>query len=179
MQRVKGVITMKKIIASLAAAGVLVAGAFVATSVTPAPADAQTVTDTETEAAVEDTRSGALDEVLADLVAAGTINQAQADAVNDAMQAKHDELKAEREARREERQADRELIQGFLEDDVISSDELAQLGEDHPFNDPDGRFADAAADGEITRDELQELRPGRRNRRGTGGSGEEAATDNA
>ena len=77
---------MKKIIASLAAAGVLVAGAFVATSVTPAPADAQTVTDTEIEAAVEDKRSGALDEVLADLVAAGTINQAQADAVNDAIQ---------------------------------------------------------------------------------------------
>ena len=179
MQRVKGVITMKRIIVSLAAAGVLVAGAFVASSVTSAPADAQTVTETETEAPVADERGAVLDEVMSELVDAGTINQSQADAVKDAIQARSEERRAEREARREEHQANRDLIQGFMDDDVISSDELAQLGDDHPFNDPDGRFADAAADGEITKDELQELRPERRHRRGAPGSGEEAATDNA
>ena len=170
---------MKKIMVSLAAAGVLVAGAFVASSVTSTPADAQTATETQTEAPAVGHREAALDEVLAELVTNGTINQSQSDAVKGALEAKGEEMRAEREARRDEREADRELIQGFLEDDVISSDELAQLGDDHPFNDPDGPFADAAADGEITRAELQELRPNRGNHRGFGGAQEEASADNA
>lgn len=170
---------MKRIIVSLAAAGVLVAGAFVASSVTSAPADAQTQTDTQAEAPATGHREEAFDEVLSGLVDAGTINQSQADAVKDALRAKGEELQAEREARREERQADRELIKGFLDDDVISSDELAQLGDDHPFNDPDGRFADAAADGEISEAELQELRPERGHRRGLGGPEGEVSSDNA
>lgn len=169
---------MRKIIVSLAAAGVLVAGAFVASSVTSTPADAQVVTDEDTTSAVTDKRAEVVDEVLSGLVTDGTINQTQADTIADAFADKHEELRAEREARREERQANRELISGFLEDDVISSDELAQLDDDHPFNDPDGRFADAAADGEITREELQELRPERGHRRGAGAAqGEDAAND--
>ena len=170
---------MKRIIVSLAAAGVLVAGAFVASSVTSGPADAQTATESQAEEPAIGQREEALDEVLSGLVANGTINQSQADAVKDALQAKGEELRAEREARREERRADRELIRGFLDDDVISADELAQLGDDHPFNDPDGRFADAAADGEITKAELQELRPQRGDRRGFGGPQEEASSDTA
>lgn len=148
---------MRRIIASLAAAGVLVAGAFVASSVTSNPADAQT-TDTQTEAPIAMAREEALDEVLGGLVGDGTLTQKQSDAVKDALLAKGEQLRAEREERREERQADRELIRGFLEDEVISSDELATLGGDHPFNDPDSPFADAAADGEITKNELEEIR---------------------
>lgn len=170
---------MKKIMVSLAAAGVLVAGAFVASSVTSAPADAQTVAETQAEVVAVGHREAALDEVLAELVTNGTIDQSQSDAVKEALESKREEMQAEREARREEREADRELIKGFLDDDVISSDELAQLGDDHPFNDPDGPFADAAADGEITKAELQELRPDRGHRRGVGGAQEEASADTA
>ena len=66
----------------------------------------------------------------------------------------------------------------MLEDGVIDSSELAELGDDHPFNDPDGRFADAAADGEITEDELKELR---REHRGhhLGLGADDASTDDA
>lgn len=161
---------MRTIIASLAAAGVLVAGAFFASSVVPAPADAQ-VADTETTSPRAEARQEILDEVLAGLVADGTITQAQADAVSTAITDKAAEL-------RSERQAMRELIKSFLEDDVITSDELAQLGDDHPFNDPDGPFAEAAEDGEITKEELRELRRERRGNRGGPGPAEEASTAN-
>lgn len=138
---------MKTILASLAAAGVLVAGAFVAATVTSDPASAQTTDQGDTNVVVvDDDRVGPLEEVLTGLVGDGTLTRAQADAVADAMLAKRGEVRAEREARREERQADRELIEGFLDDDVIDATELSQLGDDHPFNDPDGPFAEAAAD---------------------------------
>lgn len=146
---------MRKVIAAMGAAAVLVAGAFVASVITTDPADAQTTTTTNEE--VRPDVESDLDEVLGGLVADGTITQDQADAVKEALVAKHEERKAEREARRDERRADRELIRGFLDDGVIDADELAQLGDDHPFNDPDGPFADAAADGEITTAELREL----------------------
>lgn len=42
---------------------------------------------------------------------------------------------------------------------MITADELSQLPDDHPFNDPDGPFADALADGQLTRDELAEVHP--------------------
>jgi hypothetical protein len=103
-----------------------------------------------------------LDEVLGTLVAEGTITQGQAEAVKEALQAKGEELKAEREARRAERRADREQIREFLDDGVIDAGELAQLGDGHPFNDPDGPLADALDDGELTRDELREAHAGRR-----------------
>lgn len=93
-----------------------------------------------------------LEEVLADLVASGTIDQPQADAIVAAVQ-------EAAEARRTERRELRQLIAGFLEDDVISGDELEQLPDDHPFNDPDGRFSDALEDGEITREEIGEAFP--------------------
>lgn len=146
---------MKTILASIAAAGVLVAGAFVTTAITDSPAAAQVPDTTVTE---DGERVGPLDEVMAGLVADGTLTQAQADEVEARLRAAHEEHRAERLERREERRANRELIKGFLEDGVIDSDELAQLGDDHPFNDPDGPFAEAAADGEITLEELRELK---------------------
>ena len=65
---------------------------------------------------------------------------------------KPEELQAEKEELRE-------LIAGFLEDDVITADELAQLPEDHIFNDLDGPFAEALADGELTKEELASIKP--------------------
>ncbi len=85
---------MKKLIASIAAAGVLVAGAFAASSVTTSPAEAQTP-DTTTQQSDRPERGEIFDEVIAELVAEGTIDSAQADAIKEAFQAKRDELVAE------------------------------------------------------------------------------------
>ena len=165
---------MKTILASIAAAGVLVVGAFAAGVITDSPATAQTVGPTVAE---DGERVGPLEEVLDGLVADGTLSQAQADEVEARLRAAHEELKEERQERREERREerqerreerreDRAQIRDYLEDGVIDADELAELGDDHPFNDPDGPFADAVADGELTADELRsvvdELREERR-----------------
>ena len=173
---------MKRIIAAAAAAGVLVAGAFVASTVTTGTASAQTleVQTTSDEGSESPERGEHLEEVLGELVADGTLTQTQADAVQEALVEKHEELKAEREARKEERQAAREEVKAMLDDDVIDSSELAELGEDHPFNDPDGPFAEVAADGEITKDELQELRKEHRmDRRAKRTGSDEAEGDTA
>lgn len=167
---------MNRLVASVAAVAVLLAGAFAVTLVADGPASAQ-VAETETAATDRPDREAVLDEVLGGLVSDGTITQAQADAVKEALQAKAEEHRAEREARREERQAQREQIREFLDDDVIDAGELAQLGSDHPFNDPDGPLAEYLDDGELTREELREARPERRHRgfgRGFGGGSPDA-----
>ena len=152
---------MKTILASIAAAGVLVIGAFVAGVITDSPATAQTVDPTIAE---DGERVGPLEEVLEGLVADGTLSQAQADEVETRLRSAHEELKEERQERREdrrerreERREDRAQIRDYLEDGVIDADELAELGGDHPFNDPDGPFVDAVADGELTADELRSI----------------------
>ncbi len=144
----------RRILSALAAAGLLVGAAFTAAAVsTPAVAEAQDDTPAEANDVRVGHRHGAfLQEVLDDLVADGTISQEQADAIADALKAKAEELKAGKDELRE-------LIAGFLEDGVITSDELAQLPEDHIFNDPDGPFADALADGELTQDEIAAVAP--------------------
>ena len=92
---------------------------------------------------------GFLEEVLAELVSGGTITQAQSDAITDALQAKADEKMAEMEARRT-------LIEGFVEDGVITQDEINQLPEDDPLR---AAFNSIADDGQITLDQLRELGP--------------------
>ena len=146
---------MKTFLASIAAAGVLVAGAFVASAVTDAPASAQIPV---TDVASDEERVGPLQEILDELVADGTLTQAQADEVQTRLEDAYEDIRERRQDRRQDRRADRQQIGEFLEDDVIDSGELAELGDDHPFNDPDGPFADAAADGQITREELESLR---------------------
>lgn len=143
----------EKVLTATVAGGLLVgAGLATAAFSTPGVAEAQ-----EDSAEAENVRDhpghGALfEEVLADLVSDGTIDKSQADAITQALIAKAEAFRADRSELRE-------LIQGFLEDDVISVDELSQLPDDHPFNDPDGPYADAVADGELTRDEIAEVRP--------------------
>ena len=148
---------MKRLIASLAATGMLVAGAFVAVTITGAPADAQEAVGA---ADAEAWRGEAvLDEVLEGLVADGVITQPQSDEVREAFIDKREEIAADREARREEREELRDLIQGFLDDDVIDSDDLAQLPDDLPWFDDDSALAEALEDGELTKEELREALP--------------------
>lgn len=156
---------MRRIAMSIAAAGVLVAGAFVASTLTNGQATALTGDAQQTDFRFGDGAGAVLEDVLGDLVEAGTLTSDQAVAVKEAMLAKREEIRAEREALREAHEAIREQIRGFLEDDVIDADELSQLPEDHVLRDEDGPFADALEDGEITRAELQEVRIRRHFRR--------------
>jgi len=163
---------MKKIFVSIAAAGVLVAGAFAASTVVESPALAQTAVPTavesdEVEAAdrPDFAKPGEiLDEVLGDLVTNGTLDQSESDAVKAALEARHEEVRAEMEAWREENpgRAERGSNRGFgmgglLEDGVIDADELAELPDDHPLKDADGPAASYLADGQLTEDELKQM----------------------
>ncbi|REK12624.1 MAG: hypothetical protein DWQ40_10985 [Actinobacteria bacterium] len=147
----------EKVLAATVAGGLLVGAAFVAAAVTtPGVAAAQEDSTTDSTEATDvrpnHDHGAILEDVLSDLVEDGTIDQSQADAILDAVQAKAEELKA--------RAAElREQIAQFLEDGVITADELAELPEDHPFNNPDGIFAEALEDGELTLEEIQEARP--------------------
>lgn len=155
---------MKKLLVSLAAAGVLVAGAFVASTVTTTAADAQTTDTPTTEQSERPQRGAILDEVLGGLVSDGTINQSQADAVKEAIQAKRAELKEEFGDRGPRAQAHRRgVLRGLLADGVISAEEIAELPEDHPLRTGDSPLSELLEDdGQITREELQDFREARR-----------------
>lgn len=148
----------EKVLAAAVAGGLLVGAGFVTAAISsPAVAGAQEDSAPEDSTEGSDvrpfSRHGAiLDDVLTDLVEDGTIDQGQADAIVEALTAKAEELKATR-------QELRQLISDLLEDGALTADELAQLPEGHPFNDPDGRFADALEDGELTIEEIREARP--------------------
>jgi polyhydroxyalkanoate synthesis regulator phasin len=102
-------------------------------------------------------RVGMLEEVLADLVSQGVITQEQSDAIVDALGAKAEEYRADMEAQREQMQQHWELIQGFLEDGVITQEEINQLPADSALREA---FNSIAEDGQITVDQLRQLRPG-------------------
>lgn len=146
----------EKIVAAAVAGGLVIGAGFVFAAVAgPNVAMAQEDDGQDREESSDGAhhRDGAiLEEVLDDLVSSGTISQDQADAIKDALVEKAEEVKTER-------QELRDLISGFLEDGVITADELAQLPNDHPFNNEDGRFAEALEDGELTRQEIAEVRP--------------------
>lgn len=146
---------MKKVLAALAASGVLVAGGFTAAAVST-PTSAQAQDQDETATVDRPDKGAALDEVFAELVVDGVISQEQADAVRAALEAKRDELREQFGDRRD--RGHRAELRALLEDGVIDSDELAGLPEGHPLTDPDGPFAGALEDGQITIEELEELR---------------------
>lgn len=58
----------------------------------------------------------------------------------------------------EERRTEQEKLNRFLEDDLLTAAELAQLPEDHPLRDTDGPFSKYLQDGQITEAELDEIR---------------------
>jgi hypothetical protein len=107
---------------------------------------------------------GLLDKVLKDLVTAGTLDQAQADAITARLNAERDALRADLKARREAAKAVRQQIREFLKDGVITADELAQLPADNPLRNLD-KLLD---DGKITLDELRQLGIGRGGKFGFG-----------
>lgn len=176
---------MKRFLAALAAAGVLIAGGFVAATVsTPAPASAQESTEAPSEeGTIERPEKGAvLDEVFTELVADGVISQDQADQIQAALEAKHEELReqfGDRLQRRDHRNRLGGFLQGALEDGVVDADELAQLPDGHPLNDPEGPFAEYLDDGQLTAEELEQIKEQFRQNRGPRGFGGGAADDAA
>jgi hypothetical protein len=136
---------MRTKIAALVVGGVLLGGAAVAN------AQEQTTTTTTATVGSGHHRGELAETVLADLVADGTITQVQADAIVAAF-----------EAQRAEMQENRTLLEGFWEDDVLTAEEIAQLNEPNRFTATDSPFAEALADGELTRDEVEAIRDERR-----------------
>lgn len=140
-----------KIIASLVAGGLLVGAGFVTSIVsTPGTAVAQEEATEPVERGFLGRGLAFLGEVLDELVAEGTIDASDAEAVLDAVEEKA-------EAKRAEIQELKEQIQGFLEDGVLTEDEFEQLPEDNPF--ADEKFDEAWEDGELTKEEIRRSRP--------------------
>ncbi|MGB7860854.1 MAG: hypothetical protein WBM90_10185, partial [Acidimicrobiia bacterium] len=140
-----------KVTAALIAGGLLIGAGF-ATSVVSAPAtaDAQETADDGEAKGFFARGFEFLGGVLDDMVGNGDLSQEDADAVLAAVESAAEEARAEREATRQ-------LLQGFLEDDVITEAEASQLPDDHPLL--GDQFDEAWSDGELTREEIREVRP--------------------
>ena len=105
--------------------------------------------------------------VLDELVEDGTITRQQADAILAAVEEK-------RSAARATRQEMKALLDSFWDDGVLTADEVAQLPNADRITDAGGPLADALADGQITKEEMEELKgrfPGRRGHHGGPGKG--------
>lgn len=184
---------MKKILASLAAASLLVAGGVTTAVVsggsvaTAQEAPGETPGTSTDETRTRPDKGAILDEVLDQLVTDGVIDSDQATAVKDALTSKAEELRANRPERGHHRGPGNGIGRELLEDGVISADELAELPEGHPLTDPDGPFGEYLEDGQITQDELEEARAqleeqfgdGFRGRRGFRGFGPGPNADDA
>lgn len=152
---------MKKPIAIIAAGAILVLGvsaaAFAGRDPSPIAGPAAAAPTVEVDHAKP--KPNLLKEALGELVADGTITQAQADKIIAAVDAKRAAARATKDAERAEwrakRSAAREQMKSFLEDGAISADELAKLPADHPLRSLDNGVLD---DGQITLEELKSLR---------------------
>jgi len=109
-----------------------------------------------------------LDQVLADLVKAGTITQAQSDAITQALQQKITDQQARVDQMRQQAQQEWTQLQGFLQDGVITQDEVNQLPADSPFRKV---FDSIAQNGQVTLDQLRQLRMFGRGDQGDHGNG--------
>ena len=89
--------------------------------------------------------------VLADLVEDGTISQEQSEAITAALAEKRSQAL-------EEAKAALDQLKAFWEDDVLTSDEISRLPRADRITDTEGPFAEALEDGQITREELGEIR---------------------
>ena len=96
-----------------------------------------------------------LDQVLSDLVSAGTITQAQSDAITAALQQAITDRQNAAEQQRQQLMQEWQQVQGFLSDGVITQDEVDQLPADSPFRQV---FDSIAKNGQVTLDQLQQLR---------------------
>lgn len=136
-----------KIIAALAAGGVLVGAGFVTAAISsPDTALAQEDGDESGRSGPLSHAFGFLEDVLDGLVEDGTLGQDQADAVVDAIESRVSEAI-------EEGRAQAELFRDLFEDGVLTEEEAEQLPDDHPLLSE--RFDEAWEDGELTTDDLR------------------------
>ena len=149
----------KKMIAGLTSVG-LVAGVGLTTAVVTSPGLA-VAQEEGVEAPQEPGHAHRSGGVFESLVEDGVLDDAEAAAVQDALQALREAAAGENglegRERRHPMRAGYRLHQ-LLEDGVIDADEIAGLPEDSPVLDPDGPFAPYLEDGQITADELEELK---------------------
>lgn len=103
-------------------------------------------------------RSAAVAAALQTLASDGTLTDAQVDAIVEALETARDERPRPVHNRMH---AGWQLAE-MLEDGVIDAAELAELPEGHPLNDPEGPAGDYLDDGQLTSDELEEMRSGLR-----------------
>ncbi len=143
----------QKLLAATVAGGLLIGAGFVTAAISnPGVASAQDdsqVSSEETYVGPFKDHGSVLEDVLSDLVEDRTIDQSQADAIVEALDAKAAEF-------RTAAQDVRSLIAGFLDDGVITAEELEQLPDVFPFNNLERFFGDALEDGEVTPEELRE-----------------------
>jgi hypothetical protein len=141
-----------KVLAAVVAGGILVGAGLVASAVSsPSTAAAQEGTDEKQSDGPIPRVMGLLEEVLDDLVGDDTITQAQADAIIEATEAKASEVRAEL-------RENRELLEGLLDDGVITEEEASRLPDDHFLL--DDRFDEAWEDGELSVEDLRGLHHG-------------------
>lgn len=100
---------------------------------------------------VRSERTSLLGQVLDELIEDGTITQQQSDAIKAALEEKRSEAL-------EEAKAALDQLKAFWEDDVLTSDEIAQLPAADRITGAGGPLAEALEDGQITREELDEIR---------------------
>jgi polyhydroxyalkanoate synthesis regulator phasin len=111
-----------------------------------------------------------LNKVLSDLVADGTLTQAQADAITNGLKTEIANRQAELEQLRQQWQETHDQLKTFLEDGVITQDEIDTLPADNPLR---LAFDSIAQDGQVTLDQLQNFLPfgGEYLQHGAGGFG--------
>lgn len=146
----------RKVLAATVAGSLLVGAGFVTAAISaPGVAAAQDNSNEPSEeihvGPFQDHRPF-LEDVLSDLVEDGTIDQSQADAIVEAVDAKAAEIWAPA-------QNIRGLITRLFEDGVLTAEELDQLPDVFPFNQLERILGDALDDGEVTLDEFKEAWP--------------------
>jgi hypothetical protein len=154
----------KKLVAGLTSVG-LIAGTGVATAVVGAPGLAVAQEDGE-EAPQVPGPQHRLGRVFADLVESGVLEEDEVTAVHEVLKELRDAARADNEGETPRPGRRHPVRAGFalhelLEDGVIDADELAALPDDHPVFDEDGPFAPYLADGELTTEELEEIKAAR------------------
>jgi polyhydroxyalkanoate synthesis regulator phasin len=120
---------------------------------TTAPAPTTTASPSTGPATKADHEDTALTDALDKLVADGTITAGQKQAIVDAVTAERQARLDERQAQREALKAQHDQIRQFLADGQITRDELDQLPADSPIR----QLTNLMDDGKITTDELRQL----------------------
>jgi hypothetical protein len=109
---------------------------------------------TASDPSVDHPGQGLLSQVLSDLVSKNVITQAQSDAITAALQDKIDLQQADMETRRAQMQQTMQSLRTFLQDGVITQDEINTLPADNPLRQA---FDSIAKDGQVTLEQLQGL----------------------